>query len=237
MIVVAGFALALLVIALVGTGQSSTSEQIVKRVASERDPRVVAAAAQVLDQRGMKLTAEALRARARDLSTGANTAGEVATPPGSPLPGISADAWRRFVQALKGTSLGARSVSGRLGLFSIHLRRLAELGYVQAVHRTPAGMLAAEWVEPLTEAAFLSNLRLQYGAFVESVSGLAEEIARRYTSAVGRLVDGRPASLSGLLAVAHRLGIGGLEAWLASESERARQRIATTAFERANGIF
>jgi hypothetical protein len=76
MIALAGVALALLVLALVSRGQGSTSEQIVRGIAAEKDPRVVAAAAQVLEARGMKLTAEALRARAQALSSGATTAGE-----------------------------------------------------------------------------------------------------------------------------------------------------------------
>jgi hypothetical protein len=237
MIVVAGVALALLVLALAGAGQGPTSEQIVTRMVSEKDPRIVAAAAQVLEGRGMTLTAEALRARARDLSGGAISGGETASGWRPAPEEVAPGAWRRFVRVLKAGSLGARSPSGRLGLFSIHLHRLAELGYVRRVRRTAAGTLEAEWLEPLTEAAFLSNPRLQYQALTESMAGLTEEIARRYPSAVGRLVDGRPASLSGLLAVAHRLGLSGLARWLGSSGERARQRIASAAFERANGIF
>lgn len=237
MILVAGVALALLVLALVRAGHGTTSEQIVRQVASQSDPRIIAAAADVLEARGMRLTAEALRARAQHLRSSSTTAGEPSDAVRSPLPQVSDAAWRRFVRAIRGRSLVARSPSGRLGLFSIHLRRLAELGYLRRVHRAPAGALAAEWVEPLSEAAFLSSPRLQYAALVESMCALARDIAGRHPSPIGRLVDGRRASLSGLLAVAHRLGIGGLERWLASGAERARQRIATAAFKRANGIY
>jgi hypothetical protein len=235
MIAVAGLALALLVLALVSRGHGSTSEQIVRGVAAEKDPRVVAAAAEVLEARGMKLTAEALRARAQALSSGAVT-GEGNAPIESPAQQVPTQAWTRFVRTLGGTPLDFRSPSGRLGLFSIHLHRLAELGHVRDLHRITSGALAADWVEPEAEAAFLASPRLQYEVLVESLSGLADEIAGR-PFPIGRHVDGRRTSLSGLLAVAHRLGIAGLERWVASGPERARQRIATAMFERANGIF
>jgi hypothetical protein len=237
MIAVAGVAFALLVLALLGKGHGATNEQIVGRLASEKDPRVVAAAADVLEGRGMKLTAQALRARVGDLVSGASTGSNEGPDPHRPPTSVSAEAWTRFVGALQTAPLAARSPSGRLGLFATHLRRLEQLGYVRGIGRARDGALTAFWVPPLTEETFLSDPRLQYTALAASMADLSETILRRYGSAVGRAVDGRPATLSGLLAVAHRVGIPGLVSWLGSSVERAHQRIATAAFGRANGIF
>src|SRR5438477_8188016 len=120
MIVVAGVALALLVLALMGKGHGVTNEQIVGRIAAEKDPRVVAAAADVLDGRGMKLTAAALRARVGDLVSGATTVDESAADPRSPLESVSAKAWARFVGVLQTAPISARHASGRLGFFEMH---------------------------------------------------------------------------------------------------------------------
>lgn len=240
MILVAGLALALVILALAGMNQGSTSEQIVARLASEKDPRIVTAAAQVLDGRGMKLTAEVLRARARDLAaappaTGAGVSGttEQAEPA---IPVAASDTWARFERALTCAPPGARSPSGRLGMLAIHLRRLQELGYVGRIAGTSAA-LTADWTPPLREVEFLADPSVQRRVLAESTAAFVEAIARRHPFAIGQMIDGRPASLSGLLAVAHRLGIAGLTQWLCSENERRRQRIATASFGRANGIF
>lgn len=235
MIFLAAVALALVVIALLGRGVSS--EQIVTRLSRERDPRVVAAAAAVLESRGMRLTAEALRARAQGVAGGATTSGESAAPLRAPLAGVSDEAWMRFVRALAGPRGDACTPGGRLGRFGMHLRRLEELRVVRNVRKGEDGALVAEWAPPLTQEVFLRDPRVQYRALVASMKGLRGALDSDGTRLSGRTVDGQPASLSGLLAVAHRLGMAGLGAWLESAAERQRQRIATELFRRTNGLF
>lgn len=236
MIVVAGLALALVVLALVGAGRDVPSEQIVVRLARERDPRVLAAAAEVLASRGMTRTAEALRARARALPGTATTAGEGVTLVSSPLADVPAKAWTAFVRAMAIEAPDARSASGRLGMFGTNLRLLEQLGCVTSVRRAADGRVEADWIRPRSEAAFLASAPLQYRVFAKNVQVLRQALARRYGT-LGLEFGSHRASLSGLIAVAQRLGVAGLERWLASASERQRQRAATARFVATNGLF
>jgi hypothetical protein len=240
MILVAGVALALLVIVLLRSGTSN--EQIVARLGTQKDPRVVAAAAEVLEARGMKLTAEVLRARARSLGgagakTSATSSGEGGPVLRSPFPEASDAAWTEFVQTLAGPVADARTAAGRLGRFGMHLRRLEDLRCVRGVERAEDGRVVARWVPPLTEEMFLADPRLQYRALTLSLRGLRSLVLGSEPPLVGRLVGRTRATLSGLLAVAHRLGFSGLVAWVESPITRERQRVATSMFERANGRF
>lgn len=236
MIVVAGLALALVVLALMGASRDVPSEQIVLRLARERDPRVIAAAADVLAGRGMTRTAEALRARAQAMPGTATTAGEEMAVVHSPLAGVSAKAWTAFVRAMGTDAPDARSAGGRLGIFGTHLRLLEQLGCVTSIRPAAGGGIEANWIRPRSEAAFLASAPVQYRVFARNAQMLRDALARRYGNA-GIDFGSHRASMSGLIAVAQRLGIAGLERWLASASERQRQRAATARFVATNGLF
>lgn len=244
MILVAGVALALLVIVLLRSGASN--EHIITRLGTERDPRVITAAADVLEARGMRLTAEVLRARARSLGgaggqrkppTTAKASGESSPVLASPFTEATDAVWTTFVRALAGPAQSTRTDAGRLGRFAIHLRRMAELRCVRDVRRADDGRVIADWVRPLTEETFLADPRLQYRALVMSLRGLRRDLLARQVPVIGQRIDGQRATVSGLLAVAHRLGIVGLEAWLEAPAVRQRQRVASSLFERVNGLF
>lgn len=245
MIFFAGIALAVVIVALLRRGQSN--EEIVSRLSRQTDPRVVAIAAKLLSARGMRLTAEVLEQRARSLAA-TTTAGETvaigdgreATTLRSPFIAASDQAWTEFVRVLAVQDPTARSPGGRLGRFDMHLRLLAEVGWVRGIHRGADGSLEASWVEPMTEARFLNDPWVQYRALVCTLKHARLTLVDRGVAvATSDANNGEKSqiSLSGILAVAHRLGADGAVKWLRSPTERARQRMATALFKSANGLF
>lgn len=244
MILFAGIALAVVIVALLRRGASN--EEIVSRLSRQTDPRIVKMAAKLLSDRGMRLTAEVLQMRAQSLAAGtgpdkaAVSGGTSGATLSSPFMAASDQAWTEFVRLLAVQDPSARSPGGRLGRFETDLRRLAEIGWVRGLRSGSDGHLEALWVPPMTEARFLSDSWVQYRALVATIKhvrlGL---IDRGIAVAASGSADGGPdgISLSGVLAVAHRLGAEGAVKWLRSPTERNHQRMATALFRSANGLF
>lgn len=237
MILIAGLALALALVALVGARSERASELIVRQLAGERDPRIVSSAADILQGRGMHIAAETLRARARQLGeTTATASGEPLALLPSPFNDVPPAAWTRFVRAMASEAPNARTAEGKLGLFGTSLQWLAEWGCVERPRRMPDGRLDAAWIAPTSEARFLSNPRLQYRIFVANVRALRPLIERRF-GARGVRIGRRHATSSGLLAVGQRLGMTGLGQWVAVDHERAQWPLVWRLFESCNGLF
>lgn len=240
MIALAAFALALAVVTLASMHGELTNELVVQQLRGERDPRVIATAADVLERRGMHLAAETLRARAKSMASGGSSAttagGAVAAQLPSPLPGVQAREWTGFVRAMAAQRPGFRSDDGRVGLFETHLRWLRVYGCVGRVRRLHTGRLDADWIAPATESAFLANGRLQYRVFVANVKALRTAVEQRHGQGGVRL-GSRHATTSGLVAVAQRLGVSGLGDWLSSEGVRSRRPDVWRLFEATNGLF
>jgi hypothetical protein len=155
-----------------------------------------------------------------------------------PLNGVSDAQWIGFVRAC--TSGDARTVtpSCRLGMFGLTVRRLCDLGAMERprlVELRGSKVWSADWRRPATLADFLDDSFVQYSYFAESIRRYAacEEIV----SFAGRDVDGARASLSGLLAVAHRAGQAGLSKWVVRPAERRKFQTTTEHFRRANELF
>src|SRR5687768_15357175 len=122
MIFAAGFALAIILVALLHRGVSN--EEIVSRLQRERDPRVVETAAKLLADRGMSQTAQVLLSQARNLSQASGSAitGSLSErAQRSPVPRASDDAWMAFVDAISASTRSTRSLDGRIGKFGISL--------------------------------------------------------------------------------------------------------------------
>lgn len=239
MIAIAAFALALAIVALASMGGELTNELLVRRLQGERDPRVIATAADVLQRRGMHLAAETLRARARNLASGASTAtsaGDVGARLPSPLPGVQSREWTAFVRAMATQRPDFRSPEGRIGMFETDLRWLHVYGCVGSVRRLSSGRLDATWIAPATEAAFHANARLQYRVFVANVKALRTAVEQRHGDRGVRLGP-RHATTSGLVAVAHRLGATEFADWLSSDTARSRRPDVWRLFETTNGLF
>ena len=139
------------------------------------------------------------------------------------------------------------SPAGRFGLFAMSPRRLQDLGLVKTVKKTGAESdkggarngkwTVTEWGPGMSEERFLGDPQLQVKVFRKSMREYAKAILELYKPAMGKMVGGKPVTLSGLLAVAHVCGIPGLDSWL-KESKVREQFVQTTkAFMAATGIF
>ena len=243
MILLAGITLAVVIVALLRRGLSN--EEIVSRLSRQTDPRIVAMAAKLLSARGMRLTADVLEQRAKSLAA-AGKGAEAAVSGGagatlsSPFMAASDRAWTDFVRVLAVQDPTARSPGGRIGRFDMHLRRLAEIGWVRGLRRGADGNLEATWVEPMTEARFLGDSWVQYRALVATLKQARLALVDRGVAVATGDASNNTASsisLSGVLALAYRLGADGAVKWMRSPTERARQRIATALFKSANGLF
>jgi len=155
----------------------------------------------------------------------------------SPILGVDSEAWRDFVKCFVNAE---NSVTDhfRYGIFEFTVKRMCDLGLMVNPETTSSrGRLVwvATWVHPLSLRTFLADHARQYEAFCQSMAGYASETIVRQL--MGVTIDDTEASLSGLLAVAHRAGLHGLESWVSDPKERAEFSHTTTLFKNVNGIF
>jgi len=173
------------------------------------------------------------------LSLGKSRRGLSMLPPEkpSPLPGVSALAWQRFVTVMVVAPRDHVTPRRRLGLFGMDGRRLCDVGFMRSPRKVTVGaetgVWTGEWVSPMGEQQFLASSGAQYEAFSRSMRRLAPKVAPH----VGRIIDGKKASLSGLLAAGHLAGEEGVLGWIADPQSRAKFRSTTANFGKANGIF
>lgn len=144
--------------------------------------------------------------------------------PGSPLGGVSDEAWRQFVMRLERESPQFNS-SRHVGQYRQRRERLAELGIdPRAIH----GSAAAQ------RAALDADLADAHRHAAEG-GVLADHLGRPIT------VPGRegsePITLSGLLGVIQCAGLEGAVSWLETPSDRKRYPHTTQAFLNTNGVF
>lgn len=153
------------------------------------------------------------------------------------LKGVTFGAWEKFVSLMATSPKGAVTPRGKLGAFTMDARRLKDVGFMVSANKgrrdNEVGVWLGKWTPPLTEAAFLGSMPLQYAAFVRSMRSAAPKVSRF----VGVEVDKTPCSLSGLLGVCHVAGDTGVESWVKSPEVRRRFSSTTQTFQRTNGIF
>jgi hypothetical protein len=154
-----------------------------------------------------------------------------------PLPGVPIAAWRRFVTVMVVRPRSDVGPRGRLGYFGLDARRLADVGFMRGAHKErvgdEVGTWVGEWVPPLSRESFLASAGAQHEALARSTRRMLPKVLPH----VGREIDGRRATLSGLLAAGHLAGEEGLGSWAADATVRRKFRATTANFERANGIF
>jgi hypothetical protein len=173
------------------------------------------------------------------LSIGKSRKGLSMLPPEkrSPLPGVPLRSWERYITVMVVSPKNHVSPRGRLGYFGMDARRLADVGFMTRPRKATVGgetgVWTGNWVSPLTDEAFLGNAPVQYEAFARSMRGLAGKVA----PLVGIKIDGRAATLSGLLAAGHLAGDAGVLTWVRDPSIRSKFRATTSNFEKANGLF
>lgn len=156
---------------------------------------------------------------------------------GSPLDDVTLGAWEKFVGEMAVAQKGHVGRRGKLGAFQMDARRLADVGAMTRAWKgrrgTEEGVWMGDWLEGLTEASFLGSMPLQYAVFTRSVRAMAPKVS----GFCGRKVDGRVASLSGLLGVGHVAGERGVGSFVVDESTRERFPATREVFARVNGIF
>jgi len=85
--------------------------------------------------------------------------------------------------------------------------------------------------------AWLASPALQVKTFARDQRRAAGLIAAELRGELGKVHAGRPATLSGLLAVAHAAGPEGLRSWLARPTDKTAYPNTTAAYLRATGAF
>lgn len=163
--------------------------------------------------------------------------------PGPGIPAVwkdvPADRWTAFVRAMGNRKAKDVDARGKFGMFGIGARRLVDLGLMRNPKKGTVngqkGVWTAEWVPPHSQEKFLSSPEAQYRTFVASMIDYRRAINQQMQGkGQPAPVNGKRVTLSGLLAVAHHAGMGGLEKWLSGER---RVPVTTAAFERATEIF
>lgn len=156
-----------------------------------------------------------------------------------PLSGLTRKQWLAFLKAAICGKPNTIGPNYRLGTFGLSVRRLCDLDVLEDPQVVVMGrqqVWDAKWKDPKTLHDFQRRPMLQYELFARSVKDYADNEQLRAN--VNRNIDGQIITLSGVLMLAQRAGLAGMERWIASDKVRQRFKDNTTAFvKRANGIF
>lgn len=156
--------------------------------------------------------------------------------PESPVRGIVIVRWTRFHRLMARHPRDYDS-SGHLGAWGLNARSLHDAGLVDAPKKVTVGrdvgIWSGEWKKPLTKDKFLTSLPLQSRAFELAT----QKLVPAASPLVGTIVDGKPASLSGLLGVGHVAGAAGLVDWVKNPVSRKKFARTTETFNLTNGVF
>jgi hypothetical protein len=224
------------------------ASKAIARVVASKDPKLIAAAAKVARADGQAQLAKRLDRTAE----AARTAHPRAVYK-SPFPSVPDPAWNEFVHSMRGQDPKRVTPAGALGLFGFSPRRLADLGLMVNLRKARVAtadgktrtIITGDFKPPLTRERFLADAKLQYETFVRHVGALAKVIGPKYAAVIApspavprAQIDGKPITLSGLIAVGHMAGLAGLDSWLRATPEvRARYGSTLARFRAATGKF
>jgi hypothetical protein len=215
--------------------------EYVRRSLELEEPEEIDRRADELTVIGYAKTADHLRERAATLRASRWRGRPPSVPFSyrSPIAEASDEQWARFVRLMQTGDLAAVTPSGQIGVFQTRVKRLQDLGLARDVRRA-TGENGARWTAtfkpPLTLARLLSDPLLQYRIFAASMRRYRSEILERHRDALGKEIEGKPATLSGLLAVAHHAGPA-LASWLTNPEDRLRFQKTTAAYGHTTGVF
>lgn len=157
----------------------------------------------------------------------------------SPWNDISDAAWTRFCRVIaNGHEPASISPKGFYGIFQLGVRRLCDLGVLRNPRSSTENgkrVWRGTWLVP--QDKFLSDPALQYKLFSKSMELFRNIISEKYAQVIGLDIEGKPATLSGLLALAHTAGSEGMYKWLMNGDIRNKFKWVTEAYNKANGIF
>jgi hypothetical protein len=192
--------------------------------AKRATPPAAPAAQSLVESQPIGLSPEAVAQMQAAAGLPAATEQTRALAPGSPLSGVSDDAWRQFVMRLE-REAPSFSSSRHVGQYRQRRDRLAELDVDPDAIR---GSAIAQ------RAALDVDLADAHGHAV--AGGLISEHLGRAITLPGH--DGPEViTLSGLLGVIQCAGLEGAVGWLERPGDRKRYPHTTRAFTRANGVF
>ena len=217
------------------TAQTGPLVEYVRRTLDLDDPAEIERRADSLSGIGYGRTADHLRERASVLRRSQTPASTYR----SPIPEASDEQWARFARLMQTGELSTITPSGQVGLFQTRLKRLEDLGLARGVRRDNhhgGATWTATFRPPLTMDRLLADPIVQYRTFAASMKRYRGDILGHHRAALGTAIEGQPATLSGLLAVAHHAGPG-LSSWLASPDDRRRFAKTTAAYHAATGVF
>jgi len=206
------------------------------------DPKGLMSAATAAQEAGYVETAKALASRAQDLGDVVSAVEKGSTTPlRSPIKGVPDARWSAFVNLFKGRNPAEVSAMNQLGLFNISFLRLRDLKLATSVFQRDKGSSGKVWdgefIAPMTLERFLSSPTVQYAVFVRDMQDRAAFIRSEYPHAIGGMIEGVPATLSGLMGAIKLAGTKGFAGWIASPAERRKFANTTAAYRTANGIF
>ena len=213
--------------------------EYVRRSLELEDPEEIDRRADELTGIGYEKTAGHLHARAEVLRTGRLRRRSVRAPYTSPIPEASDEQWARFVRLMQAGDIAAVTPGGQVGLFQTRLKRLEDLGLVREVRRVKGdgtNRWTATFRPPLTLQRLLSDPLLQYRIFAASMRRYRDEILAHHRATLGTEIEGKRATLAGLLAVAHHAGPA-FASWLANPDDRRRFARTTHAYQTTTEVF
>jgi hypothetical protein len=158
----------------------------------------------------------------------------------SPLTGVADVPWTVYVRRARVARPSGISPDNRYGCYALSARELADAGWMLDAHKEPCGgrlCWTGTWGEGRSEEAFLADPSEQYEALAALSRLHARLVTARHPDLLGTKIEGQAATLSGLLAVARRAGLGGLRGWATDAAQRKRFPETTAAYARLNGIF
>jgi len=232
----------------VRVGQRPVPVDVLRAVLAVRQHQATAAelqaAALTAARAGHASLAVALRDEAAVLAAGeafADAAGvalEAVYP--SPLPGVGDAAWTAYVRRSRVARPSAVSPDNRCGAYALSARELADAGWMLDARKEQVGgrlCWTGTWAPDRAEEAFLADPAEQLDALTALTRLHARVVEGRHADVLGRELEGQAATLSGLLGVCRRAGLGGLRGWVEDPAQRKRFPETTAAYARLNGIF
>jgi hypothetical protein len=149
----------------------------------------------------------------------------------SPHPSISHATWRAFIKACRLRRWNYSDYMGEhLGAFSLSLQMLLSLGFIESIRRSTTGWVV-DWNFPYTQTAFLERPALQIAAFTRQAMEHISLLNKERSHLIGASIDGRKATLSGLVAILSLMNVSHLKPNMSLNGDVSR------IYRRTNGLF
>ncbi len=192
------------------------------------------AAAIEADKAGMPEAAQALAEKAAIVQEIERE--ELANTFTSPFPGVTGAAWSKFVRYFKQGNADTVTAGYSLGYFLMGMRALQDEGVVKNTYKGDYNgreVWLGDWAGAYSLEYWKANPALQYDTFVKHMKRARNAIKTRHSAFIGKTVEGKTVTLSGLMGVSKQAGLAGLAAWL----DGNRVAKTTEVFHKTNGIF